>query len=279
MQPAVDRPEKLADNEASWVWTEFVAMLQTGQVASVRIRPYHSSLFDPLRKILANMSRFAVWQEWAVIPEVHRVEQQVHFMLDLTLNHERDTYCFSFMLEDGAWYFQHVESITLRLDQMDPFPTRRFPDLPEQKKAWMREEIRVTEMVRLYQWLVKEKGQEFALNWFLDGEGYVLAARSWVPFVPVHQAFILFLCWEQSNLRGSNVTLLELNDQVARVDIIPIDFLLYQQTGHLQQQIAFQDYHCLFETIWVDRARKAGWEVTFTYQNEQCEMLFRRPNS
>jgi hypothetical protein len=276
VQPAVNQPEKPAENETSWVWAEFVAMLQTGQVASIRISPYHSALLDPIRGILANMSRSAEWQEWAVPPEVHRVEQQVHFVLDLTLNHDRDTYCFSFLLEDGAWYFQHVESITLCLDQLGPLPTRRFPDLPEQKKAWMREEIRVTEMVRLYQWLVNEKGQEFALNWFLDGEGYVLAARSWVPFVPVYQAFILYLCWEQSNLRGSQVTLIELGDEIARVEIDSMYFHLYHGTGHLKRQFSFEEYRKLFEANWIDRAEQGGWNVAFAFQNGSVQMVFQR---
>ncbi len=204
------------------------------------------------------------------------MENQVHFLLDLTVNQERDSYCFTFLLEEEYWYFQHVESIMLRLDQLEPLPTSRFPDLPETKKTWMREEIRMTEVIRLFNWLVQEKGRDFALDWFRDGEGYTLAAKTWVPFVPAHRAFILYLCWEQSSLRGSVVTLMELDDQAARVTMTPLDFLLYQQTGHLSQQIAFQEYRSLCETIWVDRARKAGWEVVFNYQNDQCEMLFQR---
>jgi hypothetical protein len=81
VQSAFDKSEKPAEKEASWIWADFVAILQTGQVASIRIRPYHYAFIDPLRKILANMSRSAVWQEWAVIPEVYLVEQQVHFIL------------------------------------------------------------------------------------------------------------------------------------------------------------------------------------------------------
>lgn len=124
----------------------------------------------------------------------------------------------------------------------------------------MREEIRVTEMVRLYQWMEKEKGQEFALNWFLDGEGYVLAARAWVPFVPVHQAFILYLCWEQSNLRGSPVTLVVRSDEIVRVEIDFMYFHLYYRTGHRKLQISFEDYRKLFEATWIDRAEQAGWK-------------------
>lgn len=263
--------------EAFGIWNAFVMLLQTGQIAAIPIRPYFPALLEPLQAFLQNRYKDTDWREWKIQPEVYRVENQVHFLLDLTIHHERDRYCFSFLLESGQWYFQHVESITLRLDHLEPLPTSRFPDLPEAKKAWMREEIRVTGMVRLLNWLVQEKGREFAFHWFQDGEGYVLAAKTWVPFVAAHRAFILYLCWEQSHLCGSAVTLLELNDHVARIEMEPIYFLLYQQTGHLKQQIAFENYRCLFEIIWTDRARKAGWEVTFAYQNERCEMLFQKP--
>jgi cyclic lactone autoinducer peptide len=265
------------DAEALRIWDSFVTLLQTGQIAAIPIHPYIPALLEPLQGFLQNRYQDADWREWKIQPEVRWVKDQIHFLLDLTLHNERDRYCFSFLLEDGQWYFQHVEGITLCLDRLDPLPTSRFPEVSETKKACIREEIRVTEMVRLYNWLIQEKGRDFAYQWFRDGEGYVLAAKTWVPFVPAHRAFILYLCWEQSCLRGSAVTLLELDDQAARVAIIPIDFLLYQQTGHLKQQIAFQEYRCLFEAIWTDRARKASWKVAFAYKNERCMMYFYRP--
>lgn len=264
------------ETEATRIWASFTQMLQGGDVSSIRIRPYYPALRDPLQKFLQNLSRNVDWREWVEQPETHVVESQVHFLLGLTMNGEFDTYCFSFLLEDGQWYFQHVENITLRLDQLEPLPTTRFPDLSEAKKAWIREEIDVSKMVRLYQWLVQEKGRDFALGWFLDEEGYALAVKAWVPFVPAYRAFILYLCWEQTNLRGSSVTLLELSDTTARVQIEPIYIKLYQQTGHLKLQISFEDYLCLFESLWKDRAMKAGWQVEFTYRNERVEMLFRR---
>jgi hypothetical protein len=258
-------------SEKEQVWVSFVKMLKIGDVSSIPIRPYYPNLHNPLKEILQNMRRNADWSKWEVQPEAHLVGDQVHFLLPLQ---EQVTYCFSFLLESGEWYFQHVECITLRLDKVDSLPTSHFPDLPEEKKAWIREEIRVSEMVRLFQWLLKNNGRSFAMDWFLDGEGYLLAARAWVPFVPVHQAFILYLCWEQASLRGSAVTLVEMNDLAARVQIQPIYFQLYKHTTHLKQQISFEDYRCLFETIWIDRASKAGWDLTFSYQNEICELFF-----
>ncbi len=270
--------QKPADIEikATQVWTSFTRMLQEGNVASIRIRPYYPALRESLQRFLQNLRIKVDWNEWMAQPETHIDENQVHFLLSLTLNGDYDTYCFSFLLEDRDWYFQHVESITIRLDSLEPLPTSHFPDLPEAKKAWMREEIRISEMVHLFQWLVNEKGRSFALNWFLDGEGYALAAKTWVPFVPAYRAFILYLCWEQANLRGSSVTLFELSDTTARVLIEPLYFKLYQAAGHLKLQISFDDYSHLFEILWKDRARKAGWQVEFTYQNEKVEMLFRR---
>ena len=258
------------------VWSSFVRLLQTGAFLSIPIRPYYPMLLEPLQIFLQKRSRDADWHEWETLPEIHRVENRVHYLLDLTVDHATETFCFTFLVEGSDWYFQHAESIILRLDLLDPLPTSRFPDLHETKKVWMSEEIRMTEMVRLFNWLVQERGRDFAFYWFQDGEGYSLAAKTWVPFVPVHQAFILYLCWEQSNLRGSLVTLVELSDEIARVEMDSMYFHLYHRTGHLKQQISFEDYQKLFEATWNDRAEKAGWQVAFALQNALVQMKFQR---
>jgi hypothetical protein len=67
----------------------------------------------------------------------------------------------------------------------------------------------------LFNFLSREKGKDYAFDWFRDGAGYFLEARTWVPLVPPGRAFILYLCWEQSNLLGNNVTLHKLDDSEA----------------------------------------------------------------
>lgn len=42
----------------------------------------------------------------------------------------------------------------------------------------MREEIAMTERVRVFNLLAKEKGKPFAFEWFRDGAAYFLAART-----------------------------------------------------------------------------------------------------
>jgi hypothetical protein len=99
------------------------------------------------------------------------------------------------------------------------------------------------------------------LNWFKDGAGYFLAAKTWVPFVEPGKAFILYLCWEQANLRKSKVTLEKLDENEAMIRIRPLLIDIYLQASHLKQQISFEDYVQIFTTIWEDRAEKAGWKL------------------
>jgi hypothetical protein len=169
-----------------------------------------------------------------------------------------------------------MESITVRLDKISSLPASTFPDLPEEKKGWMREEIRVSNQVNLFNLLSKEKGREFAFNWFKDGPGYLLTAKAWVPFYPVRKALILYLCWEQANLNGNKVTLEQLDDNQAKVLMNPIYFKLYKQAGHLYQQISSEDYRRIFETIWHDRATSAGWELTIEYKGEETILNFKK---
>ncbi|UCE05845.1 MAG: hypothetical protein JSW07_20015 [bacterium] len=258
------------------IWKEFVNTLKSGDFPPDKIRSYEESLKEPVLGFLKIMQKKANWQEFESEPEVHLVEKQIHYLIPLTFDGGQATYCFSFLVDNNDWYFQHLEAITIRLDKISSLPTSEFPDLPEEQKAWMREEIRVSKQVRLFNLLVEEKGKEFAFNWFKDGYGYLVAARSWVPFFPSAKAFILYVCWEQSRLRGEQVTLETLDENEAVVRLTPIYFTLYQRAAHLKQQISFEDYQILFETIWQDRAEKAGWSLQINYEEVENVFYFKK---
>lgn len=258
------------------IWDQFVALLKGGTLAEDRIRAYLPALQEALPRHLQVMREKADWTEWQVSPEMHEVGNQVHFLLPLTFGGQRNTFCFSFLVEGGQWYWQHVESITIRLDQLGPLPVTSFPDLPKRQKAWMREEFRVTDQVRLFNHLAGEKGIPFAFDWFKDGPSYVLQARVWVPFAPPSRAFILYACWEQANLRGNPVTLCKLEEQEACIEIEPIYLKLYRETGHLREKIGWEAYWQLYETIWRDRAAHAGWELEIAYDGETTRLHFAR---
>jgi hypothetical protein len=252
------------------IWRQFVAQLKSGQFSPDQIRPYEFMPKSMWVEFLSRMRKGATWSEWETSPETHRVGNQVHYLIPLTIDGVRNTYCFTFLTEAGKWYFQHLESITVRLDKTGPAPVSTFPDIPEAQKAWMREEILVTEQVRLFNLLEKEKGREFAFDWFKDGVGYFIAARTWVPFMPVSRAFILYLCWEQANLRGNPVTLEKLDDREATISLEPHYLRFYSETANMRGRISAEDYRSLFETIWQDRAEKAGWKLQITYRGNTC---------
>ena len=251
------------------IWPEFVAQLKNGQFSPDQIRPYEGISKTTMFGFLSQMRKGATWSEWETSPETHRVGNQVHYLIPLTIDGARGTYCFTFLTEGEKWYFQHLESITVRLDKTGPPPVSTFPDVSEAQKAWMCNEILVHEQVRLFNLLAKEKGREFAFDWFKDGFGYFMEARTWVPFVPVSRAFILYLCWEQANLRGNSVTLEKLDDREAIITLEPHYLRFYSETdvGH---QISADDYRALFESIWQDRAEKAGWKLQITYKGNTC---------
>ena len=258
------------------VWHEFVDLLRAQPFPTERVRPYREELREPLLGFLGMMREQAEWEEWSREPDVFRAGDRVHFVLPLTFSGETASYCFSFTIQGDEWYFQHLEGIYLRLDELGPLPVSNFPDLPDATKAWMRAELDVSRDVWLYNTLVDEKGRESALDWFRDGAGYALAARSWVPFVSPERAFVLYLCWEQANLRGNALVLEVLGENEAQVRFTPMYLLLYEKTAHLSQQITFEDYLGLFEFRWRDRAANAGWGIEFSYAGAECVMRFHR---
>lgn len=270
---AADDPDDLQ------IWKSFREALGSGEMADPeRYRPLQPSLRQPMMGYLEEIRKTARWDEGGRGPEVFHVENRVHYITPLTFQRgdstATETFCFSLVLEEGKWYFQHLESIFIRLDKIGKLPVSSFPDLSDERKAWIRDEIQVSRDVRLFGDMHREKGKEAALNWFKDGGGYALQAQVWVPFVAPDRAFILYLCWDLSNLRGEPVVLEKLSDQEARVRFTPRAFALYDQAAHLKQQINFDDYRRLFEVVWLDRARSAGWDLRISYEKDECVFRF-----
>ncbi len=258
------------------IWKEFVDSLKKGELTADRIRPHYESFKEPLLEYLEMMREKIPGEDFDAQPEVFRVGAEVHYLLTVRYEDREVTFCFSLLTEGEKWYFRHLEAIFIRLDKVTSLPASIFPDLPEERKAWMREETDVTKQVRLFNFLSEEKGKDFAFDWFKDGYGYFLAAKVWVPFVPAQKAFILYLCWEQANLRGNRVTLEKLDENEAVVRMELNYFALYKAAAHLKQQVSFEDYRRIFESIWQDRAEKAGWNLQITYDNEKCLFHFKK---
>lgn len=258
------------------IWNEFVEAVKNDQITPDRIRTYDNLPKDMLLQWSKMFKEGKLWEQIQGTPEVHKVGEHIHYIVTFAKDDWKSTFCHTFLVEDGKWYFRHLENITIRLDQIPALPTSKFPDLPEEKKVWQRQENYWTEQVRLFNFLTKEKGKDFAFNWFKDGDGFLLTAKTWVPFYPPQKAFILYSCWEQANLGGNKVTLGKVDSNEAVVRMKPIYLQLYKQTGHLKTQITFEDYLRIFETIWQDRAAKAGWNLDITYKDDECLFNFHR---
>jgi hypothetical protein len=265
----------LYGQDAKIVWQEFRFALARGEIPANKIRPYYESLKEPILGFLREMQKAILPEQLEGNVEVFHVGDQLHFLLPVSLNGHTETYCFSFLIDGKDWYFRHLESISLRLDKITSFPASHFPDISDSQKAWMREEKYWTQMLQFYTYFSKSMKQDSILKYFRDGAGYVLEAKTWVPFVQEKKAFILYLCWEQSNLRGNNVILESINDSVSVVQIKPIYFRLYSQTAHFRMLIKENEYRQLFEYIWQDRAQNAGWNLRIEYPDgKTCRLYF-----
>jgi hypothetical protein len=255
------------------IWEEFVSSVKKGGITAERVRPYSPAFTVDLIRWLKMVGEEMMREERDPKPEVFRVGDQINYVIPLG----QSTFCFTILIEGGSWYFRHMENIFVRLDKVDSLPASKFPDVSEEQKAWAREEIYWSGQVRLFNLLLKEKGREFALSWFKDGAGYFMGARTWVPFVAPARAFVLYLCWDQANLRGNKVVLEKLEDSEAVLRLeSPIYFALYEHTSHLKRQISFDDYRAMFEAIWKDRAANAGWNLEITYKESGCVFKLSR---
>jgi len=57
----------------------------------------------------------------------------------------------------------------------------------------------------------------------------------------------------------------------------PTFLRLYGQTGHFRKYVSAEDHRHIFETIWQDRARNAGWNLTTSIDGFKCLFRFTRP--
>ena len=134
-----------------------------------------------------------------------------------------------------------------------------------------------SERVRVFNLISRLKDREAALGFFLDGPGYFLGAKTWVPFVPPRRALILYLCWEQANLRGSGVILEKLSDEEAVVRLDPLPYRIFRAATHLREQIDFRDFRELYESIWRSRAEAAGWDLEISLRGQWTILHFVMP--
>lgn len=251
------------------VWTDFIEQLKSDKISPEQIKPIEelgAEYIPTLLSFLDSLRVQASEEDWLVVPEIITQNDKLLFIVPWSTRYNKVTYCLTFLIDDTKWYFQHLEGIFIRLDKYGDLPASKFPDIEETQKTWMRQEIFWSYIVlNFYLPLSKEHGEQYALNLLKDGGGYNVSAKTWVPFLPDHKAFILYLCWEQANLGGNDVTLVKLNDNEAILDIGSYYFALYRITGHLRNQITFDEYQSIFETIWFDRAKYAGWNLDIEY--------------
>ena len=251
------------------IWREFIHSLKQGTISLDVIRPYKQLGNEhklALQAYLDSVRIQASPEDWTNEPEVIQIDNRYQYIVPWTSHDQKVSYCFSFIAEDSLWYFQHLEAVFIRLDKIPPLPTSEFPDVSDQQKAWAREEIYWSYIItNFYLPIAEEKGKEYARETLRDGAGYFVGARTWVPFTHPQRAFILYLCWEQSNLRGNHVTLEKLEDGEAVVRLNTQFFGLYKVASHLKARITIEDYKQIFETIWQDRAFNAGWYLDIQY--------------
>lgn len=187
-----------------------------------------------------------------------------------------DDYRFDFLISGLAWKLAFIECITLPVFGIDVFPYSEFMPLNE-KELHIRREKEISQLVYFYLKFKELVGKTKALEMFYDGKGEYLCARSWVPFYSDSLSFIAYSAWYECRINGENVVIQEFQESKCKVTIYNHMWRdIYFTVGHLNAVIQYSEYMELFESIWEERARSAGWEVRFAYTDECTSLIFAR---
>ena len=68
------------------IWEQFVAALTKGEFSIEKTRPYHEAFQKPLVGFLTLMQEKVSTEEWNAIPEKYRVDDQLHYLIPLTID-------------------------------------------------------------------------------------------------------------------------------------------------------------------------------------------------
>ena len=189
-----------------------------------------------------------------------------------------DEYRFDFLVNNGKWQLCFIEGITLPVSDINSFPYNSFSALPE-KEAWINAERNISKIVYFFCKLKDAFGFDEALPWFNDGAGEFLCAKSWVPFYEGARAFIMYCCWIENRINGENVSIDIFSDVKCVICFTDhLWFKVYHAAGHIKTQLPLEEYKCLFEHIWRDRAVNSGWNVDFEYDGNDTVLSFYRHN-
>jgi hypothetical protein len=115
------------------------------------------------------------------------------------------------------------------------------------------------------------------LRWFRDGEGFRLNVEAWLPYLTLRKAFVLFVAWREERYWGQRTVIEELAEDRARLVLREHEeMLLYGIAGHLPTRISLAEYREVFEDLWQDRARAAGWHLELEYAGGDTVFHFSR---
>jgi hypothetical protein len=261
--------------EPEAIWQALQRKLVVGGWSESDVRPLMPGMLSMLVTMLNRWSspRQADLQLYKIV----QVGQTIHFLLRRDKPDEK--FCVSVQVEGDHWYMQHLESINIDFSEPSDTPcvAEDLPSLPEAQVAWIREEVAMTERVRLFAFLCASKTRQFALDWFKDGDGYALAARAWIPYFAPEVALVWYAAWSEWYLHRNPACIKMVGPQKATLCLTdPLHWHLYRQTGHLRSQISEADYEALFDVIWQDRARAAGWRLGILRAETSIDLCFTR---
>jgi hypothetical protein len=192
------------------------------------------------------------------------------------ITEEKSTLVFTLIQEEGEWRISHFEGILFPLFDPPNTPYHDVLKLEDKIRSSISAENELAFLSKVFKEREKQTGKEYAQQIFLDGAGYRIAMDSWLPFFEGPEQYIIYTAIMETNLRGSNCTVTEINEEQATLVMEPLAHLEVIQRAALNPKLSYNEYTDLYTVITQDRAKHCNLNISIDFNGNNCTITAKQ---
>jgi len=192
------------------------------------------------------------------------------------LNPAKNLFVFTLMKEEGRWKFCHQEGILFPLFEYPSLPYVHILEISPERRGFMMAEKDFAFKSYVYREIKKDRGEQAAMDFFLDGPGFKVAMDAWLPFLEGAGQFAVFLAILESNYYGSTSEVTKAAEDEAEVRFKPLRDLEVLKIAVFDPKLSAEEFRALYTHIMKNRAEACGLDIKILIQDVNCTLKVKK---